>query len=55
LSYYWVIKIFKIIALLFAFGERKKDWFIKFHFIRASHGELPFERAEIIFGFQKSV
>jgi hypothetical protein len=33
--------------------ERKKDWFIKFHFIRVSHGELPFERAEIVFGFQK--
>jgi len=40
--------------LPFAFGE-KKDWFIKFHFIRASRGELPFERAEIVFGFQKSL
>jgi hypothetical protein len=39
--------------LAFAKGERKKDWFIKFHFIRASHGELPFEQAEIVFGFQK--
>ena len=38
-----------------ALGERKKDWFIKFHFIRASRDKLPFERAEIVFGFQKSV
>jgi len=35
--------------------EREKDWFIKFHFIRASHGELPFERAEIVLRFQKSL
>jgi len=35
--------------------RKKKDWLIKFHFIRASHGELPFERAGIVFGFQKSL
>jgi len=43
------------LSLCFSPKVKEKDWFINFHFIRASHGELPFERAEIVFGFQKSV
>jgi len=48
-------KYLKLSLCLSPSAKEKKDWFAKLRFARASHGELPFERAEIVFGFQKSL
>jgi len=43
----WAVKI--KLSLYLSPKAKEKDWFAKFYFARASHGELPFERAEIVF------
>ena len=44
---------FSMLATIFRQRRKKKDWFAKFHFARASLCELPHCRPHLGFGFQK--
>src|SRR3990167_9788090 len=49
----WFLGNQRKIRSTFRQRRKKKDWFAKFHFARALHGELPHCRPHLGFGFQK--